>query len=574
MLDNLKRFVRLPNPNAFPRPMRDHLDRYTRMYYKWEVDRDFAQTASRLEPFIAHVDATPDPKKVALFVSFSTWIAGLKLELLLAKRLQLAGYTPVFLTFSGAKIAHRYFKLFGFDHVVDWEPFVKENQPADRDYQAIARSLISEPLRIRDIKDCDYRGVPVGKHALSRVSRDLVQGRLDLNEPAQHKLFIEALAEAILNTDVSHILFDKMQPSVTFVREFGYTPYAQPFAVGLTRGVPGVNWHPGQRAGCWVFKRHYNLERPKVHLSIDDSTWQRLREYPLLEEQNAALESEFKERYRPDSKHDIRRLQEGKRLKTREEIVQQLGLDGNKKTAVIFSHLTWDATFFFGTDLYEDFEDWLVETVRVAAENTEVNWIVKLHPANVLKLQQKGDISRPSELIALQKLGELPPHIKILGFDTDINTWSLYSAIDYGLTVRGTIGFELPCFGIPVLTAGTGAYSGFGFTIDSKTKEEYVARLRHIQDIPKPTPAEIELARKHAYYVLLQRQASLEDVAHVTHLSSDQALHPLQINIEMKLKSILDLQNSPTLDSFIEWVENVENPDLLTNAKDTVPMKV
>jgi hypothetical protein len=312
-----------------------------------------------------------------------------------------------------------------------------------------------------------------------------------------------------------------------------------------------------------VFKKHLNLAHPKIHLSIDDSTWERLKDCMLLEEQKAALDNEFKERYRPDSRHDIRRLQEGKRLKTREEVIQQLGLDANKKTAVIFSHLTWDATFFFGIDLFEDFEDWLVETVRVAAENTDVNWIVKLHPANVLKLKQKGDISRPSELIALQKLGELPPHIKILRADTDINTWSLYSVIDYGLTVRGTVGYELPCFGIPVLTAGTGAYSGFGFTIDSATKQEYLEHLRHIKTIPKPTQEQTELARKHAYYVLLQRQASLEDVAHVTHLPADQALHPLQINLEMKLKSMTDLRKSPTLNAFTRWIGEDQDPDLL-----------
>ena len=34
----------------------------------------------------------------------------------------------------------------------------------------------------------------------------------------------------------------------------------------------------------------------------------------------------------------------------------------------------------------------------------------------------------------------------------------LFKVIDYGITVRGTIGIELPCFGIPVITAGTGRY--------------------------------------------------------------------------------------------------------------------
>ena len=56
--------------------------------------------------------------------------------------------------------------------------------------------------------------------------------------------------------------------------------------------------------------------------------------------------------------------------------------------------------------------------------------------------------------------GNLPGHVKLMRADTGINTFSLFDVADYGLTVRGTIGMELPCFGIPVVTAGTGRYSG------------------------------------------------------------------------------------------------------------------
>ena len=49
---------------------------------------------------------------------------------------------------------------------------------------------------------------------------------------------------------------------------------------------------------------------------------------------------------------------------------------------------------------------------------------------------------------------------------SEISTRSIFGVTDYGITIRGSVGFELPCFGVPVLTAGTGFYSGRGFTID------------------------------------------------------------------------------------------------------------
>jgi hypothetical protein len=48
------------------------------------------------------------------------------------------------------------------------------------------------------------------------------------------------------------------------------------------------------------------------------------------------------------------------------------------------------------------------------------------------------------------------PGKRLMAADTEINTFSLFKIADYGLTVRGTIGMALPCFGIPVATAGTG----------------------------------------------------------------------------------------------------------------------
>ena len=44
---------------------------------------------------------------------------------------------------------------------------------------------------------------------------------------------------------------------------------------------------------------------------------------------------------------------------------------------------------FYGSDLFDDQEEWFVETVRAACENDRVNWIIKLHPANVWKLQAR-----------------------------------------------------------------------------------------------------------------------------------------------------------------------------------------
>jgi hypothetical protein len=58
-----------------------------------------------------------------------------------------------------------------------------------------------------------------------------------------------------------------------------------------------------------------------------------------------------------------------------------------------------------------------------------------------------------------------------------------------------------------VLTAGTGRYSGKGFTVDARTREEYLAHIARIQEVPALTEAQIQDGIRYAYYVFKARPA-------------------------------------------------------------------
>ena len=41
--------------------------------------------------------------------------------------------------------------------------------------------------------------------------------------------------------------------------------------------------------------------------------------------------------------------------------------------------------FFFGKDIFLDYEEWFKETLKIMIKNKEINWIIKAHPANSVK---------------------------------------------------------------------------------------------------------------------------------------------------------------------------------------------
>jgi hypothetical protein len=109
----------------------------------------------------------------------------------------------------------------------------------------------------------------------------------------------------------------------------------------------------------------------------------------------------------------------------------------------------------------------------VDSDNTQVNWVIKIHPAHVWKQADEKYQGEAAEIRVLrEQLGALPPHIVVIPPAAPVSTLSLFAIMDYCLTVRGTVGVEAARLGIPVLTAGPARYAELGFTIDSASRED------------------------------------------------------------------------------------------------------
>ena len=314
------------------------------------------------------------------------------------------------------------------------------------------------------------RGADVGREALSTVSRYLHEGGVDLEDPRAQALLARAAAVRGADRDRRGAAARRPAAASSCSSTSGTTRTRARSATSRSlRGLDVIQFVGGFEDDTIVFKR-YTEETKAIHpRSLSDASWERVRR---SSGRRSATPSSSRSsrgattRTRRSSRAGTRAGRAGSRARRSRAARPR----PDKQTAVVFSHVLWDANMFFGRDLFADQEEWFVETVRAACANDRVNWIVKLHPANVWKRRRDGVTGELDEHVAIREhIGELPPHVKLLEPDTDISTWSLFDVTDFGVTIRGSVGFELPCFGKPALTAGTGFYSGRGFTVDSDT---------------------------------------------------------------------------------------------------------
>ena len=246
-------------------------------------------------------------------------------------------------------------------------------------------------------------------------------------------------------------------------------------------------------------------------------------------------------------------LQINKKIFSKIELKKILGISNDNKICVIFTHIFDDATFFYGKDLFESYEDWLKNIIYKIKELNNINWIIKVHPANMLKSNYSLEEKLLDRIIKI-----IPNHIKIVRPNTPINTFSFFGSIDYGLTVRGTVGCELACYGIPVITAGNGRYSGEGFTIDPKSKEEFYKYIENLGKIEKLNKHKINLAQVYTYGSLVCRSIKMHGIN--IKYTPEQFIKNNLIKVP---KDQDDLMSKYDISKFISWVKNDIKYDLI-----------
>ena len=135
-----------------------------------------------------------------------------------------------------------------------------------------------------------------------------------------------------------------------------------------------------------------------------------------------------------------------------------------------------------------------------------MQWLVKLHPALFWKLRADGVAAEAAELTMIrERVGTLPDHVQLLLPDAEVDNADLFGIVDAGVTIRGTVGLELPAARRAGGDRGTSDYAGRGFTVDAGSIEEYERNIRGIPDLQPLDSEQVELAKRYAYGVFCVR---------------------------------------------------------------------
>jgi hypothetical protein len=530
------------------------LRRMWKMRGAWlAVFMDIQQTYAETRFLREHI-APSSGNTLLIFALDDDLIYTLKLFGVMAAALRLKGWNvKIIFRNRSALWGIAYLRAFGISNFLFLEDakLTKEEHAYCRE---VTQIFLRQKMDIQTIKSWSFEGSWIGPQIISTLSRLKFQGLPDFNDPAIFTLLSGVLPTTLENVLRARKFMTNHPAQLALTNEANYASFGPLVDMTILKGVDVIQMVQPWNDDALILRRltaHSRREHPS---SVSRESLDRMVKMPWSEDKEQALAQLFTDRY--GGKWFLQaRNQKDTKPYTRDELMRLFGLDPAKKIAVVFSHVLWDANLFYGDDLFRDYGDWFVQTVKAACTNDKVNWLIKLHPANVWKRAYENITSEYAEMALIrQHIGELPAHVKLVHADSDVSTLSLFEHIDCGITVRGTSGMELVCFGKPCITAGTGRYSGLGFTEDCASREEYLEQLANIDTLPPLDDARRLRAKWHAYAAFILRPWQIKCMK-TLFAYKNKGSHPLDHNLRVLTKSRIDFEHSEDINAWVFWAE-------------------
>jgi len=337
----------------------------------------------------------------------------------------------------------------------------------------------------------------VGQNVLSTITRYLQGARLVDGEEIVHEYAYSALVTA----EASRHVFDRFRPMRVFMSHGTYVDWGPALHTALDRGIPVTGWKASYLTSRFFFRHVEEGTRIDFH-KLSDRAWKARSRAPLTPEEEASLRTFLDRRYHQRVSFDMKRLQ--KYTGEVDRFRAKYGLQEGKPVWGIMAHINWDSVSDYSPMAYPSFDEWMVDTVNLISELSDVQWLIKVHPIEAYDNPAAG-VQRLIE----EHFPNLPSHVRMIPAEEEISPLEFFQLLDGGVTVYGTSGLELALQGKPVVLAGEAHYGGKGFTYDGLDIETYRSLLRRVHKLELLSEEETGLARTYAYSYFVQRQVPL-----------------------------------------------------------------
>lgn len=343
-----------------------------------------------------------------------------------------------------------------------------------------------------DIERVEYKGILIGDLIYDTYIR-MMPGKY---RPERNFNLFKYILFAIMNYKQVSKVFDAHDVEYLVVADKCYLNHGILYRVAVQRGihtllpVKELKLINKNNIYSHIYHPEISLEEMSNELDKVDLDYE--------------VETYFKARFSGDIEQvDVLSSYKNKIMYSKKSLEELLSLNPKKKNVIIMPHAFSDFPHI-AKGLYSDYYVWLVTLLKIIRSVDNVNWLIKPHPTSYM-FNENGVVENLLDELEVNNVKLIP---------SDMNTASVKDFADVVLTVRGTAGLEFATFGIPVVTAGEGCYSGYGIDISPLSVSDYERKIRSLDNIPRLDDSIISTAKMVFYYLFIKKNARLTYLMH------------------------------------------------------------
>lgn len=368
----------------------------------------------------------------------------------------------------------------------------------------------------QEIFDYKYNDINCGKYSISSSIRVLKTPKINLKITYHYLVVKFFIFKSIILADAA-INYLKKNPNIQYAvfNDKSYVGAGELYDECIKNKIKCIQYVASYKNNILLLKKYNENNKDDHPSSISNEIWEKFKHIKLSLNQQNHLNNEIRTQYDDNSWYPSAGTMVGKNIYSVNQLKNKLNLNDKKKVAIIFPHIFWDGTFFFGKDLFKNYVEWYKETLIAANDNRNLNWIIKSHPSNIIKNNREKITNKkiePELQIIYELFGNIPSHFRFIKSESNISSVNLFNLLDYCFTIRGTVGIESALKNKIVITAGTGRYNNKGFTNNFDKKDIYFQTIKNIHKLENNNDDVKLNAEKFAYISFICKTIQLDFV--------------------------------------------------------------
>jgi len=396
-------------------------------------------------------------------------------------------------------------------------------------------------LSTSDLLGATYNDWAIGTWIVSSIHSHFRANTVDVRSP-QHVLSLrENLEAGLCAAFAMDRLLRSWQPDVLLLFNGRMASLRVAFELARAAGIRVVTHERG-----WVHGSLYLATNADcLSLAPFREAWSRWRDVPLTAVEHAQVAAWLLDRAHgrnhnwltfspPPGSADVVRAQ----LALREDAPLYVIFTSSEDEVV--SNRDW-------TSVFGDQQQWLERTAEWARTHPDVDVVLRVHPNTGGRRSTGVNVEQLTWLESFATT--LAANVKVVWPDDDVSSYTLMDMSTATLSYLSTAGLEAACVGRPSFMAATGYVSGYGFTDDVASPDEYFAQLDRYQTAEEPEAIAHRrtLAWRFAYMTMYRYMLPFPLVGQRTFSSA----HPTYTSLEA-----LRPGNDPSLDHAVDVLLN------------------